>query len=374
SSSPSDLSSLDWRSAWASRFSTVSRSARASSSSTTRRCSSGSDGPVMSSSSNARSTNTMASTSRMLARNLLPRPSPLDAPSTSPPMSTTWTAACTMLRDFDISANRSSRSSGTLATPMLGSLVANGYGAASAPPPVSALYNDDFPALGSPTSPNRSMRPASLPTARRPPPCRPHRPVVGGDKAAGCGSATCQDRAVTSDDRAIRVFISSTFRDMQLERDELVKRGFPRVRKLCARRGVSWSEVDLRWGVTDEQKAEGAVLPICLAEIDRTRPYFIGLLGQRYGWVPDEIPSQLAEQLGWLTDDASRSVTELEIVHGVLNDPEAAGHAFFYLRDPAWVESLPAEERAVFVEESPVGARRLEELRERVRASGHPAV
>lgn len=179
---------------------------------------------------------------------------------------------------------------------------------------------------------------------------------------------------MSSDDRAIRVFISSTFRDMQLERDELVKRVFPRIRKLCEQRGVSWSEVDLRWGVTDEQKAEGAVLPICLAEIDRTRPYFIGLLGQRYGWVPDEIPGQLAEQLGWLTDDSARSVTELEIVHGVLNDPEAAGHAYFYLRDPAWVESLPPEERATYVEESPEGARRLAALRERVRASGHPTV
>ena len=81
--------------------------------------------------------------------------------------------------------------------------------------------------------------------------------------------------------RAIRVFISSTFRDMQLERDELVKRVFPQIRRMCEQRGVAWSEVDLRWGVTDEQKAEGAVLPICLAEIERTRPYFIGLLGQR---------------------------------------------------------------------------------------------
>ena len=58
----------------------------------------GRTGPATSSSSNARSTNTMASTSRMLARNLLPRPSPLLAPSTRPPMSTTCTAACTTLR------------------------------------------------------------------------------------------------------------------------------------------------------------------------------------------------------------------------------------------------------------------------------------
>ena len=100
-----------------------------------------------------------------------------------------------------------------------------------------------------------------------------------------------------SDTRAIRVFVSSTFRDMQDEREELVKRIFPSIRRLCEQRGVAFSEVDLRWGVTDEQKAEGAVLPICLAEIDRSRPYFIGLIGQRYGWVPESLPDDLAAQL-----------------------------------------------------------------------------
>ena len=65
--------------------------------------------------------------------------------------------------------------------------------------------------------------------------------------------------------RAIKVFVSSTFRDMQAERDELVKRVFPAVRRQCQQRDVAWSEVDLGWGVTDEQKAERAVLPICLA-------------------------------------------------------------------------------------------------------------
>ncbi len=32
--------------------------------------------------------------------------------------------------------------------------------------------------------------------------------------------------------RVIRVFVSSTFRDMQAERNELVKRIFPQLRKL----------------------------------------------------------------------------------------------------------------------------------------------
>ena len=58
-------------------------------------------------------------------------------------------------------------------------------------------------------------------------------------------------------DRQIRVFISSTFRDMQAERDELVKKVFPQLRKMCEERGVAWSEVDLRWGITTEPAQDG---------------------------------------------------------------------------------------------------------------------
>ncbi len=93
-----------------------------------------------------------------------------------------------------------------------------------------------------------------------------------------------------ADRREIRVFISSTFRDMQEEREELVKQIFPQLRRLCESRGVTWGEVDLRWGVPDEAKAEGKVLPLCLQEIEHCWPYFIGILGERYGWVPEEIP------------------------------------------------------------------------------------
>src|ERR1044072_8066437 len=113
--------------------------------------------------------------------------------------------------------------------------------------------------------------------------------------------------------RSFRVFVSSTFRDMQEERDELIKRVFPQLRKLCESRGVAWSEVDLRWGVTDEQKADGDVLPICLAEIDRCRPFFIGLLGQRYGWIPREVPREVGERMPWVAALRGTSVTEIEI-------------------------------------------------------------
>ena len=84
----------------------------------------------------------------------------------------------------------------------------------------------------------------------------------------------------------IRVFVSSTFVDMQWERDYLMKVAFTRICKLARERGVEFTEVDLRWGVTREQAEQGRVIEICLNEIERCRPYFIGLLGHRYGWAP----------------------------------------------------------------------------------------
>lgn len=151
-------------------------------------------------------------------------------------------------------------------------------------------------------------------------------------------------------ERKINVFVCSTFKDMQDERDELVKRIFPQLRKLCEQKGVTWGQVDLRWGITDEQKAEGKVLPICLAEIDHCRPYFIGILGERYGWVDDEIPQVVIDQYDWLKEYRGKSVTELEILHGVLRNPEMAKHAFFYFRDPAYLNSLAEKDRLNYIE------------------------
>lgn len=139
---------------------------------------------------------------------------------------------------------------------------------------------------------------------------------------------------LTLEDRTLRVFISSTFRDMQAERDWLVKRTFPRLRLLCERRLVTWSEIDLRWGITEEESRRNQVVTICLDEIDRTRPFFIALLGQRYGWVPERLPRELLAQQPWLQRCLDRSVTEMEILHGVLQDPGMADRRFFYFRDP----------------------------------------
>jgi nephrocystin-3 len=166
--------------------------------------------------------------------------------------------------------------------------------------------------------------------------------------------------------RQIRVFVSSTFTDMKEDRDYLVKFIFPQLRKLCEERAVVWTEIDLRWGVTDEQKAEGKVLPIVMAEIERCHPYFVGLLGERYGQAyRDKIPADLLELYPWLNFHGGKSLTELEILHGVLNSKELCDRALFYFRRPAYAREKGA--RADFVSTDEENRRKLEDLKQRIR-------
>ena len=176
-------------------------------------------------------------------------------------------------------------------------------------------------------------------------------------------------RPATDRKRAIRVFVSSTFRDMQAERDQLVKFVFPQLRKLCESRGVACVEVDLRWGITNEAARAGHVLRLCLEEIHHCRPYFIGLLGERYGWVNSDISADLIKNHAWLEKHRDRSVTELEIVHGVLGDEQMHGQAYFYFRDRGYLDRLPpGTSRADFEEKnSPDKAAKLDQLKQRIR-------
>ena len=110
-------------------FSSVCRSARMSSVWIVSMSELGETAPstcTTSPSSKARTTWQIASASRMFARNLLPSPSPTDAPRTMPAMSTKETVAGRTFSDPKISARRPSRSSGSGTTPTLGSIVANG--------------------------------------------------------------------------------------------------------------------------------------------------------------------------------------------------------------------------------------------------------
>lgn len=135
----------------------------------------------------------------------------------------------------------------------------------------------------------------------------------------------------------IRVFLSSTFSDMQETRNYLTRKIFPKIEQECARRGVTFSVLDLRWGITENESKNGKVIEICIDEINRTRPFFIGLVGERYGWIPDEQEIQknrhLEEKYPWVREYIGRrcSITEIEMQYGVLNN-DSIQDAYFFIK------------------------------------------
>ena len=168
--------------------------------------------------------------------------------------------------------------------------------------------------------------------------------------------------------KTVRIFISSTFRDMHAERDHLVRFVFPELRERCSKRQLHLVDVDLRWGVTEEEARQGKVLEVCLDEIERCRPFFIAILGERYGWVPSHYDVPDEPQYDWVRQfDKGHSLTAMEIYHGVLRDPIMSVRAFFYFRDPAFLSDVPESSRSDFLPESDEAAEKLRVLKDEIR-------
>src|SRR5580698_8093025 len=90
--------------------------------------------------------------------------------------------------------------------------------------------------------------------------------------------------------RARPVFVSSTFADMQSERDYLRTHVFPELEEALRARRLYLEWVDLRVGIATASESDAArrqlqVLKVCFAEVRRCRPFLIALIGDRYGTV-----------------------------------------------------------------------------------------
>ncbi len=168
--------------------------------------------------------------------------------------------------------------------------------------------------------------------------------------------------------RQVRVFVSSTFRDMHAERDHLIATVFPELRERLDRLGLEFYDVDLRWGVPETGWDGERANPwqYCKRWIELVEPFFICLLGQRYGRVLD--PAETGEQEerpGY----EGLSITEMEVRHAVL-DGRLRRRSFFYLRSTPVPETAPENVCAEYVDrgqQSRIGA-----FRKRVEASGRP--
>lgn len=98
------------------------------------------------------------------------------------------------------------------------------------------------------------------------------------------------------------IFISSTFRDMHVERDYLRANGFLRLAEQLRERCHYLDTIDLRQGVetaseTDNARREMQKLKDCYDAINRSKPFFVALLGECYGHMALADRITLAAQL-----------------------------------------------------------------------------
>lgn len=174
------------------------------------------------------------------------------------------------------------------------------------------------------------------------------------------------------------IFITSTFRDMHAERDYLRNHVFPVLEERLRERRHRLEPIDLRWGIDtvsidDEHAKELLVLKVCLNEINRSRPFLIALLGDRYGWIPPSERIQSASQeAGFQTDPQGKSVTALEIEYGILDEADQRKRSHFYFRDPLPYDQMSPEQAALYCDKhnpapgSAEAYERLQELKRRL--------
>lgn len=170
------------------------------------------------------------------------------------------------------------------------------------------------------------------------------------------------------------IFISSTFRDMQAERDMVQEKVLPALRNCAKKYGENVGVIDLRWGVdtsaleTDEGSAK--VLSVCLDEIDRSHPYMLIFLGERYGWIPDGslIEKAVSSRVDkYEVDDFEKSVTALEIEYGALSEKYGdLNHCAVCFREPV-AHLMDGNYRKIYEEQNEKALKKLHQLKERIK-------
>lgn len=177
---------------------------------------------------------------------------------------------------------------------------------------------------------------------------------------------------------------------------------FPAVNDLCKLRGTFCTPTDLRWNVKDAQRSPGAAVRLSLDCVTQCRPFFVSLLGERYGphrppqtgplprsvhqlapeadWLDRNLLVAASGGYDWLLQDAYQhcSIPELEIVQATQR--VEAEHAYFYFRQQDHVDflftNIPEVERRellrVYEAESAYCEQRVRGLKARVVKCGLP--
>lgn len=147
-----------------------------------------------------------------------------------------------------------------------------------------------------------------------------------------------------------RVFVAATFPDMYDERELIMNKVLPELRRRSIDHGVRNTSIDVRWTTNERENIESTADAIMMH-----RPVLVGLIGERPGWIPpvrDFEPDEVAERCPWLADIASRQSVEpvVDLLNRIIDDPLMRGRIFFYRRRHSADPKLLPPARAILLE------------------------
>ena len=155
----------------------------------------------------------------------------------------------------------------------------------------------------------------------------------------------------------VRIFVSSTFKDMDVERDALRNIVVPQLNNFFIGHRINVQLVDLRHSVeTDStltpEEREERVYSICMDEIDACQPFFFGLVGHRYGWIPKDLKAIKKFQIpnDFPLKNNQLSVTVCEFLHALYGE-NASSRALVMLRDEKSYFDLSETERKDYIDQ-----------------------
>ncbi len=142
------------------------------------------------------------------------------------------------------------------------------------------------------------------------------------------------------------IFVSSTFKDMQWERDAIQRKVLPLLKERAREFGEDVELCDLRWGIDTDGLSESnemrKILSVCMQEIDNCKPYMLVLIGERYGTAPrPELLETTSRLSNFSSDSNSISITQLEIEYGALQSDRDIRRVLFMYREP--IKNAPPE-------------------------------
>ena len=152
------------------------------------------------------------------------------------------------------------------------------------------------------------------------------------------------------------IFVSSTFRDMQAERDLIQKEVLPQLKAKAKAYGENMNMIDLRWGVdtSELESEEGSmkVMSVCLDEVERSRPHMLIFLGERYGSIIDPAITERViarKDSQFKLDDYAISITAMEVEFGALSEQfESLENCVVCMRKFSPEEISDEAERAIY--------------------------